>query len=68
VLPRDFYATAEQVAGGFGPDVLTLRGLQPDPSGPGAGGMLVRAKPEATHTVRRARWWCGTSAATRWWR
>src|SRR3954465_10706542 len=26
VLPRDYYALAEQFAGGFGPDVLTLQG------------------------------------------
>ncbi len=26
LLPRDYYALAEQIAGGLGPDVLTLRG------------------------------------------
>ena len=27
ILPAGFYALEEQVAGGLGPDVLTLRGL-----------------------------------------
>src|SRR3954452_3039919 len=29
LLPDDYYAMAEQQAGGFGPDVLTLQGKQP---------------------------------------
>src|SRR5262245_52842362 len=38
-LPGDYYALAEQVAGGLGPDVLTLEYL---PSGgDGAGGKVV---------------------------
>jgi hypothetical protein len=54
VLPADYYAMAEQKAAGFGPDVLTLQGIQPDadeePAGdpPTAGGTgLLQAKPQA---------------------
>ncbi|MEW4566918.1 DUF4058 family protein [Tautonia sp. JC769] len=54
VLPPDYYAMAEQVTGGFGPDVLTLQGAAPGdehggPNGswsalgpnPGAGGLAL---------------------------
>jgi hypothetical protein len=39
-LPSDYYALPEQVAAGFGPDVLTLQGppLEPGPSADEAGG------------------------------
>jgi hypothetical protein len=41
ILPPDFYALAEQFAGGFGPDVLTLQG-PPDESEPPAWSPLGR--------------------------
>jgi hypothetical protein len=42
ILPADYYAQAEQIAGPLGPDVLTLQMPDsldgaPDPSGPGGG-------------------------------
>jgi hypothetical protein len=47
VLPKDYYALPEQIAGGFGPDVLTLR--HPDGSfgetGNGAGGVALAVTP-----------------------
>ncbi len=52
-LPRDFYALAEQFAGGFGPDVLTLQARRPveqDPGQPwddiGDGGGVLLAPPK----------------------
>jgi len=51
VLPPDFYALAEQFAGGLGPDVLTLDAAPPGPNGAGAsdpssgGGVAVRVAP-----------------------
>src|SRR6266849_9617555 len=33
ILPDDYYALAEQQAAGFGPDVLTLQGPQPEAVG-----------------------------------
>src|SRR5579872_1595945 len=33
LLPSDYYALAEQMAGGVGPDVLTLESSQSDQSG-----------------------------------
>jgi hypothetical protein len=49
LLPPSYYALAEQIAGGFGPDVLTLRrpasnGSQPAPPVPD-GGVAVAVKP-----------------------
>ncbi len=49
ILPDDYYALAEQFAGGFGPDVLTLEGPASDaeedalapPSAGGNGGVLL---------------------------
>ena len=46
LLPPDYYAAAEQVAGGFGPDVLTLRGFTPDPAGGVA--MATATQPQRT--------------------
>ncbi|MFO0958901.1 MAG: DUF4058 family protein [Isosphaeraceae bacterium] len=51
ILPPDFYAMAEQFAGGFGPDVLTLQGGDPQgsawlPTGRNPGeGNLALAEP-----------------------
>lgn len=49
LLPRSYYALAEQYAGGFGPDVLTLQHLAPDAAdddeGPGGAGRLALAPP-----------------------
>jgi hypothetical protein len=45
LLPADYYALAEQFAGGFGPDVLNLQTNDasgtPAPAGAGGGGLLV---------------------------
>lgn len=38
LLPPDYYALPEQVAAGFGPDVLTLQDQRPAENEPGAGG------------------------------
>src|SRR5947208_2373598 len=38
LLPPDYYALAEQIAGGWGPDVLTLQGGFPPPMVPRANG------------------------------
>src|SRR5215469_4150328 len=32
LLPPDYYAMAEQIAGGLGPDVLTLENVRPQPA------------------------------------
>lgn len=54
LLPDSLYALPEQVAAGFGPDVLTLQG-EPDPDVPGGGGpaTLTRTKPTAKQTATR---------------
>jgi hypothetical protein len=38
LLPPDYYALAEQIAGGVGPDVLTLESISPAPAHPGGNG------------------------------
>ncbi len=47
LLPPDYYALAEQIAGGWGPDVLTLKGPakggEPDANPPGAVALAVAA-------------------------
>ena len=50
LLPQSYYALAEQYAGGFGPDVLTLQHLQApevasDEVGPAGSGALALAPP-----------------------
>ena len=51
-LPSDYYALPEQVAAGFGPDVLTLQGSsedEPDSSGessPGGTATALRSRPQ----------------------
>ena len=52
LLPPDYYAAPEQVAGGFGPDIVTLHGHQPDPGG---GGLGVAGKPAVGYMVRTRR-------------
>jgi hypothetical protein len=41
LLPDDYYALPEQVAAGFGPDVLTLQDHRPDEDEPQAGGVAT---------------------------
>jgi hypothetical protein len=48
LLPPDYYAMAEQVAAGFGPDVLTLQDV-PTGSVVGAGGIATQTRPRTTH-------------------
>src|ERR1700730_8767877 len=48
LLPPDHYALAEQIAGGLGPDVLTLQGPTngvPVPNSPGGAVALATAPP-----------------------
>lgn len=56
LLPESLYALPEQVAAGFGPDVLTLQDVNAaGASGSGGGGAtLARVKPRATHTAKLA--------------
>src|SRR5438105_3146840 len=56
ILPPDYYAYPEQVAGDFGPDVLTLQeavvGQRPERSGAPAGAIaLAEAPPQVRLTV-----------------
>jgi hypothetical protein len=55
LLPPDFYALPEQIAGGLGPDILTLRltanGASPVPA-PGGGIALAEAPPRVRFHVR----------------
>ncbi len=41
LLPADYYALPEQVAAGFGPDVLTLQEQTPDANDPSGGGVAA---------------------------
>jgi hypothetical protein len=56
-LPPDYYALPEQVAAGFGPDVLTLQGqpLDEEPAADGAGGTaattLLQTRPQSRFTA-----------------
>jgi Protein of unknown function (DUF4058) len=45
VLPPDYYALAEQVAGGFGPDVLALETARPRPAGSSGNGPATAETP-----------------------
>ena len=47
LLPPDYYAMAEQVAAGFGPDVLTLQDMTIDPSN--GGGTATQTRPKSTY-------------------
>ena len=57
LLPKDYYALAEQQAGGFGPDVLTLKGLAGGRGNAGTvepdrpGGTLLLAPPRVRFTA-----------------
>jgi hypothetical protein len=50
LLPPDFYAMAEQVAAGFGPDVLTLQDQTNNP-GSNGGGIATRTRPKTTYSA-----------------
>ena len=52
LLPKDHYAMAEQIAGGFGPDVLTLQERSPKPDR--SGGTATLTRPSAKHFAERA--------------
>lgn len=58
LLPSDYYALAEQVAAGFGPDILTLQTGEPDPQtdgtkgGNGAPRAVVLQRPKARFTAQ----------------
>jgi hypothetical protein len=51
LLPDDYYALPEQVAAGFGPDVLTLQTQPPASSG---GGIATRPRPQTRFTAETA--------------
>lgn len=54
LLPSTYYALPEQVAAGFGPDVLTLQGESPDQSDSSDGGAataLLRTRPQTRFTA-----------------
>jgi hypothetical protein len=57
LLPQDYYALPEQVAAGFGPDVLTLQEQPPDPQPPAEepGGVatatILQTRPQTTFTA-----------------
>jgi hypothetical protein len=57
ILPADYYALAEQHAGGLGPDVLTLQGVREDfgsgstGTAPSSGGGVVLAAPKLQPTA-----------------
>jgi len=54
VLPPDYYALGDQLAGPFGPDVLTLRSelpAQPPPESEHQGGITVALAPPKVHFV-----------------
>jgi hypothetical protein len=58
LLPPDYYAMAEQLAGGIGPDVLTLQAPRPEANGaaaedPPGGGIAVATAPPRTRFVLR---------------
>ncbi len=52
LLPKEYYALAEQQAAGFGPDVLTLQTDEPNPDRPAAGhsSTATLARPKARFT------------------
>jgi hypothetical protein len=55
LLPQGYYALAEQIAGGLGPDVLTLQGPTadpPPPNGDSRGVALADAPPRVWHRGR----------------
>lgn len=56
ILPKDYYALSEQIAGGVGPDVLTLKKPLQGSSGPSAedGGLAVAQTPPRVQRVFRA--------------
>jgi hypothetical protein len=54
LLPPDYYALPEQVAAGFGPDVLALQSGPDDsgkPSGSGAIGTMLQSRPQTRYTA-----------------
>ena len=55
LLPDDYYALPEQVAAGFGPDVLTLQGVSGQelggPDGSGSAATLLRHRPQTRFTA-----------------
>lgn len=54
LLPPDHYALAEQIAGGYGPDVLTLEGptARPESDDPGGAIALATAQPKVSYRAK----------------
>jgi Protein of unknown function (DUF4058) len=52
LLPEVYYALPEQVAAGFGPDVLALQTQVPE--SPGGGGIATRPRPQTQFTAETA--------------
>jgi hypothetical protein len=69
VLSSDYYAMAEQIAGGLGPDVLTLQHPQngirfkPAVERPGAGLLLASAPPKVRFFISNEPKWYATQKA-----
>lgn len=55
LLPPDCYALAEQVAAGFGPDVLTLQERNGSPDTDAHGGIATLTRPKTKHVVEQVR-------------
>jgi hypothetical protein len=51
LLPRNYYAMAEQVAGGLTPDVLALHGDRPPGEGGGAATLVAEKPPKVSFTA-----------------
>ncbi len=84
LLPKDYYALPEQVAAGFGTDVLTLQTQRSDnDESSNAGGVataaavITQARPQTRFVAesegefyrrKRVRLWFGTAVATKSWR
>ena len=54
LLPPDFYALAERIAGGFGPDVLTLQRPDDQPAGEPSAGIALATTPPRVRLRLRA--------------
>ena len=51
LLPSDYYALPEQVAAGFGPEVLTLQSVVDDDDGHGRSATVLQARPQTRFTA-----------------
>ena len=70
LLPQDYYALPEQIAAGFGPDVLTLQDQRSEETEPEGGGVAtasaLQARPETRFVAQTDTVWTPTSSETIW--